>query len=110
GGEALGVIGYQAGASVQRLPSSVYWQGLRRWGILRFVGSESDYRRELARLRRRGERPTNDDGEPLGEDQGTLWDPWVPSAPDGWLDAADFALPFHEAEYLHHRLEMTAHD
>lgn len=108
GGETLGVIGYQAGASVQRLPSSVYWQGLRRWGILRFAGSESDYRRELARLQLLGERPKNDDGEPLGGDPGTLWDPSMPGVPDGWLDAAEFALPVHEAEYLRHRLEMAA--
>jgi hypothetical protein len=30
GGESLGVIGYLAGGNVQRLPSSVYRQGLRR--------------------------------------------------------------------------------
>lgn len=110
GGEELGVIGYQAGATVQRLPSSVYWNGLRRWGILRFRGSESDYRRELARLRLIGERPTNDDGEPLGTDHGELWDPSVPSAPDGWLDATAFSLTASEAQYLRFRLEVVAKD
>jgi hypothetical protein len=110
GGEELGVIGYQAGAAVQRLPSSVYWNGLRRWDILRFRGSESDYRRELARLRLVGERPTNDDGEPFGGDHGELWDPSMPSAPDGWLDATTFALQAREAEYLRFRLEVAAKD
>src|SRR6478672_784293 len=42
GGEESGVIGYRAGLHVQRLPSSVYWVGLRRWGIIRFDGSEDD--------------------------------------------------------------------
>jgi len=110
GGEALGVIGYQAGASVQRLPSSVYWQGLRRWGILRFQGSEGDYRRELARLQLLGERPTNDDGEPLGVGDRELWDPSIPSAPEGWLETATFALRSHEAEYLRFRLDVAAKD
>src|SRR3954452_19075813 len=36
GGEEIGVIGFRAGLHVQRLPASVYWFGLRRWGILRF--------------------------------------------------------------------------
>ncbi len=110
GGEELGVIGYQAGAAVQRLPSSVYWNGLRRWGILRFQGSESDYRRELARLQLIGERSTNDNGEPLGTDHGELWDPSVPSVPEDWLDANTFSLPAHEAEYLRFRLEVAAKD
>ena len=60
GGELVGVIGYRAGGNVQRLPSSVYWQGLRRLGILRFNGSEADYATEL---RPRREALRNDDGE-----------------------------------------------
>jgi len=110
GGEKLGVIGYQAGASVQRLPSSVYWQGLNRWGILRFRGSEKEYQRELARLQLQGERPTDDDGEPLGFDNCNLWDPSIPLPPDDWLEATEFALPLHEAEYLRDRLDFAAKD
>lgn len=30
-----GIIGIIAGFHVQRLPDSVYWQGMIRWGILR---------------------------------------------------------------------------
>jgi hypothetical protein len=47
GGEETGVIGFRAGLNVQRLPSSVYWFGLRSWGVLRFDGTEDDYRRNL---------------------------------------------------------------
>ncbi len=32
GGESEGVIGIEAGKHLQRLPSSVYWAGLNRWG------------------------------------------------------------------------------
>ena len=111
GDESIGVIGSQAGASVQRLPSSVYWQGLRRWGILRFSGSESDYRRELARQQRMGDRlVNNDDGEPTGDGSEGLWDPELPDPPSGWLDATDFDLTRQEAEYLRFRLEVNARD
>src|SRR6185295_11380073 len=47
GGEETGVIGYRAGLNVQRLPASVYWYGLRQWDILKFSGTEDDYRRYL---------------------------------------------------------------
>jgi hypothetical protein len=39
GGEQTGVIGRDAGADLQRLPSSVYWAGLFAWGIRVFPGS-----------------------------------------------------------------------
>src|SRR5437016_8065320 len=53
GGEETGVIGYRAGLHVQRLPSSVYWYGLRAWGLLRFDGTENDYRQYLDAFYRR---------------------------------------------------------
>ena len=63
GGEELGVIGYRAGLHVQRLPSSVYWYGLRKWGILRFDGSEEEYHRRLGiYYRQKSERISGDAG------------------------------------------------
>jgi hypothetical protein len=35
-GETEGVIGRVSGANLHRFPSSIYWTGLRRWGILRY--------------------------------------------------------------------------
>src|SRR5215216_4684414 len=32
-GSSAGVIGIEAGEHLQRLPATIYWQGLRRWGI-----------------------------------------------------------------------------
>src|SRR5207253_74920 len=101
GGESLGVIGYRAGGNVQRLPSSVYWQGLRRLGVLRFNGSEADYARELRPGR--GEL-RNDDGEQVGNPDHALWDPQIPEPPDGLLDASDFNLSREEAQYLADRV------
>ena len=105
GGESLGVIGYLAGGNVQRLPSSVYWQGLRRLRVLRFNGSEADYARAL---RPSGETFRNDDGEPMTNAGGSLWDPQLPEPPDGWLDATNFALSREERAYLTDRVSFAA--
>ena len=105
GGESLGVIGYRAGGNVQRLPSSVYWQGLRRLGILRFNGSEADYATEL---RPRGEASRNDDGELVTDTGRSLWDQQLPRPPAGWLDTTDFRLSQDEARYLTDRINFAA--
>ena len=103
-GEALGVIGYRAGGNVQRLPSSVYWQGLRRLGALNLSGSEADYARSL---RAKGKDLRDDDGEPVNAGR-SVWDPQLPKPPDGWLDATNFALSREEAEYLTARVNFAA--
>ncbi len=107
GGEELGVIGYRAGGNVQRLPSSVYWQGLRRLEILRFKGSEADYAKEL-RAAPAGQQ--NDDGEPVGSASRALWDSQLPQSPEGWLEAADFTITRDEARYLSDRVNFAAPD
>lgn len=105
GGEELGVIGYRAGRDVQRLPSSVYWQGLRRLGILRFVGSEADYSRQLGRI---GASYRTDDGETVDGASDALWDPQLPAPPNGWLTATTFRITRDEASYLTDRVVLTA--
>jgi hypothetical protein len=46
-GEVEGVIGRIAKEKLQRLPSSIYWQGLYQWGIRVFSGSQDEYYRSL---------------------------------------------------------------
>ena len=46
-GETEGVIGRIAKEKLQRLPSSIYWQGLHVWGIRVFSGSQDEYHRSL---------------------------------------------------------------
>lgn len=108
GGESLGIIGFRAGRDVQRLPSSVYWQGLQRLGILRFHGSEYDYRSSLVDPLRGGASLVNDDKESLDDSQLGLWDTRLPDAPDSWLESTTFKLTPGEAEYLTHRINMSA--
>ncbi|HMS71964.1 MAG TPA: DUF6361 family protein, partial [Baekduia sp.] len=44
-GDLEGVIGQDARKNLKRLPSEVYWSGLKRWGIRLFPGSREQYHR-----------------------------------------------------------------
>jgi len=111
GGEETGVIGYRAGLHVQRLPHSVYWHGLRRWGILRFNGSEDEYRRSLDRWHRRQKSALrSDDGEPIDYSWEPNWDPHLPPPPKDLYRTATFKLTAEEADYLIHRIGTRAPD
>ena len=108
GGKPLGVIGFRAGKEVQRLPSSVYWSGLRKWGILRFAGSESAYGRGVTSQGRGADALRTDDGEPVDPAVGGLWDPALPGPPEDWPEKISFDLTHEEARYLADRVERIA--
>ena len=42
-----GTIGIQSGASLQRIPSMIYWAGLARLGFRLFTASQAQYHRSL---------------------------------------------------------------
>lgn len=46
--DTRGVIGIEARASLKRLPSNIYWHGLRVLGIRLFPGSPDQYHRSVA--------------------------------------------------------------
>jgi hypothetical protein len=117
GGEVIGVIGYQAGLHIKRLPSSVYWYGLRRWGILRFDGTEEDYQRSVDSFYDcRGAIPTADGGE-SADVPPSNWDAHLAPLFDAvnkerptedWSSQVSFALSRAESEYLYQRIAATA--
>lgn len=111
-GDSDGVIGKEARAGLKRLPSNIYWLGLRTWGIRRFQGSQEQYHRFLDRFYRWEPRSnpqiTNDDGEPL---EGTLplnWDPGIPPRPPDFPKRASLRLSAAEAGYLRDRILANA--
>lgn len=107
GGEETGVIGFRAGLNVQRLPSSVYWAGLRTWKILRFDGSEDDYARRSDGFRRRVDDVLVGDGGESLETVPQRWDPHLPEPPEGLFSETTFDLTRPEAEYLIERIQAT---
>ena len=103
-----GVIGTAARHQLQRLPSSVYWGCLRRWGIFRHErGSQSWYHSQFARLRE----SASDVGR--ADDPGVTWQGqanWhlrMPGPPDGFPNDVNFALEEAEAKFLQGRIEET---
>lgn len=86
-GETEAVIGRFAKKRLQRLPSSVYWQGLRQWDIRRFSGSQEEYHRSLdlfyEHQRRHGMSRAEFEGE-SEEGSGPLNWHSIPNIPDNF--------------------------
>jgi len=107
GGETSGVIGRDAGARLQRLPSSVYWAGLGAWGIRQFPGSRETYYATLPTLRRRRQR-SEVEAEGFEDLQTGSWHPGLPAAPADFLETASFTLTGDEAQFIRDRLVASA--
>ncbi len=108
GGEHEGVIGIDAQEQLQRLPSSVYWSGLRQWGILSFSRSQEEYHRWLDHYYNEVESaPATEDGEATGHGISANWHPHLPGAPADFLQTVTFDLTSEEAEYLTDRIRLT---
>ena len=108
---AAGVIGSEVGQALKRLPSSVYWLGLKTWGIRSFAGSQAQYHRSLDRYyswdpRRRTELRT-DDGDPIGGRVPYNWDRKLPSRPAEFPRTASLQLTKEEAAYLKERITSS---
>ena len=100
GGDLEGLIGRQVGAAVRILPSTIYWNTLRRFGILRREGTEG----QVAGLRQLA-RPQDEATEFL-EQSDSVWAPTIPSPPDDFfsLSRCDFTLTHDEATWLRERI------
>lgn len=105
-GDLDGVIGQDARRNLKRLPSEVYWSGLRRWGIRLFPGSREQYYRQIE-SGLLGGRPRVD-----LETDGTRralsgWHANLPTPPDGFPNEASMALRPDDATYLAERILVT---
>ena len=105
-GESDGVIGQLSGASLQRFPSGIYWNGLRTWGIFRRRWSQVQYHRALDALyRQRRGRQKTDDHELVDANLTITWDD-LPSTPAGFPSQANLQLSGEEAAYLQEQLHL----
>lgn len=98
-----GVIGREAGSTLKRMPSSVYWAALGSWGLRSFDGSlqqyfaQADTRRAIRKARRRGE----DGDEHDGDSSGRAWHPQaIALRPPSFPADASLSLTRVEAEFL----------
>lgn len=100
-----GVIGKDAKKNLKRLPSSIYWQGLKSWGIRLYPNSISDYHHSIdAFYRFSRDRSHSYEEEIDGCGRRQNWRPGLPPAPDGFPDKASFSLTEEEASYLKERV------
>ena len=101
GGDERGLIGREAGYRLKTLPSTMYWNALQHYGVLRQRASKTD----VARFQ---PPPKNSRSEATEEAVAipTMWSPTLPSAPKGFpqLDSIDFQLTETEAAWLVDRL------
>ena len=100
GGDLEGLIGRNVGAAVQNLPSTIYWNSLRRFGILRHDGTTA----QVVGLRQIS-RPLREATEFLS-DSDAVWAPSIPVSPEDFFSLAkcDFALTSDEATWLAERI------
>ena len=105
--DARGVIGVVARGSLVRLPSSLYWGPLTRWGIFRPQQSRGWYHSHFdALVDGRGVMGRADDPGVIWS-RDAHWHPRLPGPPEGFPSEASFALTRDEADFLRGRLEES---
>jgi hypothetical protein len=105
--DTVGVIGSRAGRSLQRLPSSVYWLALQRWGIFRQQTTQDQYHRNWERTRRRRGNQLAADDLGVAPASFQTWHAALPPAPDDFPAQVTFDLTADEADFLRGRIGET---
>lgn len=105
-----GVIGSQAGRSLLRLPSAVYWQPLGEWSIRRFEGGTAAYFRSLDGFYERARDSVRAETEE--EAQATAYRNWDDqlAVPSDFPQGQTLALTAEEGAYLRERYRLRHSD
>ena len=101
-----GVIGERSGISLHRFPSSIYWKGLQRWGVCRFLGTTEQYHRSLDRWYE-GNRQSSQADDYFSPGQIYNWDPDLPVRPAEDSAGTHLSLTVTEARYLRECLRLN---
>ncbi|KDA93003.1 MULTISPECIES: DUF6361 family protein [Enterobacterales] len=114
--DSAGTFGKNSREKLKRLPSSVYWSGLRRWGIHEMSCSQEEYHRrvdELYRARAESsereyqEKNQGDMGDTSANKSSQSWHSSLPAPPPNFPDEATFALTCQEASFLRDRIQCS---
>lgn len=109
GSDQAGIIGSQAGANLQRMPSAIYWSGLGRLGIRRLQGSTEQVFRAFDELHRSARHAVRDDDGELVDGTVRVWDRHIPAVPEGFPDVPiRLELTDEEAAVLRDRIHDSA--
>lgn len=99
-----GVFGAVSGRTIKRRPSSVYWNGLRTWGIFRGSWSREEYHRHWDDIRTHNQEVIVADDTGIAPARVQVWDR-LPSPPPDWTTTLSLELSRPEADYLRARME-----
>ncbi len=102
-----GVIGREAGKSLQRLPSSIYWNGMAVLGIRVFPGSVTQLQRVLTQGRV-GRLMVQVEGDEAPTDGDGFWHAGMPMLPKHFPQGQTLELNLEEASYLKDRILSRA--
>ena len=100
-----GTIGVRAGGALARLPSSVYWTALVRWGIFQHEQSQSWYHTHFDRLANQRDVGVAADDPGVIETHRPNWHPRLPDRTPSFPADVAFALTRDEAVFLQGRIE-----
>lgn len=108
-----GVIGREAGSTLKRLPSSVYWAGTGVWGLRRFAGTQQQYFAQVDRIQatRKARRRREDGDEHDSDAIGDTWHPrLIELMPQAFPEGAKLSLTRDEAAFLLDQWRITQPD
>lgn len=98
-----GVIGREAGSTLKRLASSVYWAGTGAWGLRRFTGTQQQYFAQVDSIRaaRKARRRREDGDEHDGDVTRDTWHPrLIELMPEAFPNGVNLSLTREEATLL----------
>jgi hypothetical protein len=97
-----GAFGRESGRSLKRLASSVYWAGMRSWGILERSGSQQDYYKAIGRIRsERDQKLRYEDGMEDGDPLAPTWHRSIEKLVESTeLENGSLALTGDEARFI----------
>jgi len=102
-GPGKGVIGYQAGRNLKRMPSDIYWGGLGEWGLRRIPLSLGEYAQRASGA---GIPAVLDDDGSVTDPSSSIW-ATLPDPPERFLEAdITFELSRDEAETLRGNVQL----
>lgn len=104
-GRSQGVIGELARGSLTRLPSSVYWTALVRWGLFMHERPQGWYHTHFTGLVRGYSAEAATDDPEVVQTRQPNWHARMPDPPATFPQEASFDLTRKEAQFLQGRLE-----
>ncbi len=104
--DSAGTIGKLAQEKLKRLPSSVYWNGLRTWRIFEKDLTLDEYHRQFEFFREPPEGARDDDRQLINGSSRRDWNAGLPDAPDEFPRQASFTLRSQDRAYLSERITL----